>query len=306
MYRKILVPLDGSPLAEGALPPALSLAERSGGELHLATVVPSLRPLAFSTDEGGARLEDAKAEAAARLESVRARIERNGTTVPLRTHVFVGTPVRVLHDWILENGVDQVVMTRRGRGSGQRLRLGSVADGLVRRVPSPVLLWRTEEEPVDLGDRPVLRTVLVPLDGSEVAGAMVPWAHALARLFDASLVLLSVVVPGSATGKAEAAASAKPEASAEPEPCARRMEEYLEGVARELRRSGVPIRTEVLPATQAAGGIRDFRKRIGADLVALSTRGRGGAARLVLGSVADEIIRSGEGHVLVHLDAEDA
>jgi len=305
MYRKTLIPLDRSELAEAALPVALSLAERSGGEVHLVSVapsVPSFGLVAENESSAAGWLQEGRASALEYLEKVRTRIGETGTSVAIHTQVLSGTPVRALHQWVLESGVDQVVMTTHGRGRIERLWLGSVADGLVRNAPCPILFWRPKDGATDLRERPSFRRILVPLDGSELAEAMVPWAEGLARLFRVPLSLLSVVstplpvgspyLPHAGAEQAEHAAEAE------------RMEGYLAGVAGRLRESGIEVDAEVLIGRDAAEGILSHGKRIGADLVALSTHGRGGVTRLVLGSVADKVIRGGEGHVLVHLDAE--
>jgi nucleotide-binding universal stress UspA family protein len=306
MYQKILVPLDQSRFAEPALPPALSLAERSGGEIHLVSVISPLPPFALGEQAEGTRagwVEERRAGTARYLEAVRARIEEAGTSVAVETLVLSGHPVRALHEWILTAGIDQVVMTTHGRGGVKRLWLGSVADGLVRRVPCPVLLWRSGDGEVDLSARPTLDRILVPLDGSELAAAILPWAEALVRLFGGSVFLASIVPEPLPLGSPYLPhlAAEGTERGARVE----RMAEYLAEAARRLRRRNIMVETEVLSGPSTADGIISYAERIRADVVVLSTHGRGGGTRLVLGSVADKVIRGSERHVLVHLDAEE-
>ena len=301
VFRTIAVPLDGSTFAEHAIPPALSMAERSGGEIHLVSVVSPLE--SFDLDLEDERVlrrwsQGARERVQEYLEEIHGRIRDTGTQVPIRTRTLPGHPVQALHKWILEESVDQVVMTTHGLGGAKRLWLGSVADGLVRRVPAPVLLWRPRGEDLDLTERPTLQRILVPLDGSELAEAMLFWAKELARLFTVPISLVGIVPMSrpfgvEAPGEEELAASEEELAA------------YLSGVARRTKEERISVDTAVLRGPFVANEILSHQKRVGADVVALSTHGRGGLTRLLLGSVADKVIRGSEGHVLVHRDTEE-
>jgi nucleotide-binding universal stress UspA family protein len=302
MFRIVMVPLDGSELAESALPFALTLAERSGGELHLVQVAATLRPF-VPTDaadpEGIPPLEKARKRSTRYLEEVRARVRESGSPVGVRTHVLSGRPVEALFGWILKEGVDQVVMTTHGRGRFQRLWLGSVAEGLVRSAPAPVLLWRKEGSgPPDLAEQPSLSRILLALDGTESSESMIPRAEEMARLFDASLSLVGVLPALVRFGSPYL-----PHAAAEEgERGVRRLwlEKRLGRLAEEIRNRGVDADHEVVLGPPAHQGILEQGSRTGADMVAISTRGRGPGTRLLLGSVADKVIRGFPAHVLVH------
>ena len=309
MYRKILVPVDQSSFAESAIPAALSLAERSGGELHLVTVVSTLPSMAFSgiDDAGGPGwFDEGRRRGAAYLEEVVGRIRDAGAEVEMHTKVLSGSPVRMLHEWILKTGIDQVVMTTHGRGFVKRLWLGSVADGLVRSAPCPILLWRQGTESpdpvVDLKARPGLSRILVPLDGSEVAGAIVPWVSRLAELYGVPVTLASVVVSSAAIGSSYLPQVAEAETLRTSEHS--HLEQYLLSTGQQLSDQGIDVETRVLIGGGAADEILTLASDIGADLVALSSHGRGGVARMVVGSVADKLIRGSESHVLVHREAD--
>jgi nucleotide-binding universal stress UspA family protein len=308
MYRKILVPLDGSELAESALPFALSLAERSEGEVHLVQVAATLQPFALFEEtevEGSGWLEEARARSGEYLKEVQARIQEAGGSATVHTRVLSGRPVPAIHGFILKEGIDQVVMTTHGRGRLQRMWLGSVADGVLRSVPAPVFLWRgSEEGKVDLKTRPTLGRILVALDGSDMARAMVPWAEELARLLGARLFLVGVLPTEVRFGSPYIPHAAAEEASRG----ARRLwlETHLERVAQEIRSRGMDVEHALVAGPDAHVGILMERERTGADVVALSTHGRGPGTRALLGSVADKVIRGSEGHVLVHRDAEEA
>jgi nucleotide-binding universal stress UspA family protein len=308
MFRIVMVPLDGSELAESALPFALTLAERSGGEMHLVQVVATLRPFASSagTDpDGTPSLEEARQRSTRYLEEVRARVRESGSPVGIRTHVLSGRPVEALFGWILKEGVDQVVMTTHGRGRFQRFWLGSVAEGLVRSAPAPVLLWRKEgSDPPNLTEQPSLSRILLALDGTESSESMIPRAEEMARLFDATLSLVGVLPALVRFGSPYL-----PHAAAEEgERGVRRLwlEQRLGRLAEEIRSRGVEVDHEVVVGPPAHEGILEQGSRKGADVVALSTRGRGPGRRLLLGSVADKVIRGSPAHVLVYQARDDA
>jgi nucleotide-binding universal stress UspA family protein len=292
MRRKILVPLDGSSFAELALPLALSLVERADGELHLVTVASTAPAVSFAGDDDGyvdGWFEEERGRARTYLEEVQGRIVENGGSVPIRTRVLSGSPVPVLDEHIREEGMDLVVMTTHGKAPIERFWLGSVADGLVRHAPCPVLLWRSENGDVDLADRPAFQRIVVPLDGSALSEAMLPEAAALARLFGARMFLLSVLSPSFPL-----ASPYLPHEAEEEQKRSARMESlrsYLEERKADLRKRELDAEVEVASDRDPAEAILDHAATVGADLVAMSTRGRGGVARMVVGSVADKVIR---------------
>lgn len=188
MYRKILVPLDGSKFAESALPLALSLSRRTHADVHISTVqepIPS-----FAYDEW----ESAAAEWSERyLASAAERMEPHaggGVTVGLLS----GHVVESLEADADTQGADLVIMATHGRGLLSRAWLGSVADAFLHRTNRRVLLVRPEEDQAPALDRNLtFGKILVPLDGTDLSECMVEYAVEFARLFDASLHLVRVV-----------------------------------------------------------------------------------------------------------------
>ena len=145
MFRNILVPLDGSPFGEHALPIAYALARRAGAQVHLVRVHEPLAAMVpvMAGWAPGAEMEQWTREVA---ESQSAYVRGVAEQAPADVRV---TP-RLLHGMVLDAlevdaqriGADLVVMTTHGRGGIARAWLGSVADGLVRRLHVPVLLVR--------------------------------------------------------------------------------------------------------------------------------------------------------------------
>jgi nucleotide-binding universal stress UspA family protein len=149
MFHKILVPLDGSPLAEKALPYALHLIREMGGELVLLHVV---TPVIFATPMHNMATADVwttiyaqqQEEGAAYL----AEVARREEIASLHPEVLVqeGQVADVILSTVENHAVDTIVMATHGRGGIARWVLGSEADRIVRHSPVPVLLVRAAEE----------------------------------------------------------------------------------------------------------------------------------------------------------------
>jgi nucleotide-binding universal stress UspA family protein len=298
-FRSVLLPLDGSPFAERAVPWAAAIARKARARLRLALVhqVPQPPPL----DAGSVRLYT-KIELALRkserdyLRRVAARV-RAADPIQLATATLTGEPAPALVDYAREMSVDLVVMTTHGRGGLERTWLGSVADRLVRTLEIPLLLIRARE-----GDEPApeprLEEIVVPLDGSRRAEAALPPALGMAKLFGAGLGLIQLVEP---VVMAIDVPVSLPKTLDEELTTLRRREaqDYLDDVAERVGATGVPTRASAVATGNAVTGIQAAAKSPTAGMIALATHGRGGLGRLVLGSVADKLLRTGDLPVLV-------
>lgn len=299
MLKHIMVPLDGSKFAEQALPLALILARRAHARLHLVAVRPAY-PLEFA----GTGTEEY-------LEHVRAQIESElpgaiTHTVLVNEQSGLGYPpppstgaADVLARHAAGERIDLILMTTHGRGGLRRAWLGSVADSLLRLSTVPVLLLKPHDEEFTIAaeaDRG-LQHVVVPLDGSARAEQAIPLALELGRLFDARYTLLRVMMSLAYTPHHDALPDYLPELAS---PMSRQaVEQYLEELAAPLRRDGLEVATYVAQQSSAAGAIADFAQEHGASLIAMSTSGAGGMRRLLLGSIADKVVRGAEVPVLV-------
>ena len=292
MIRSILVPLDGSEFSEQALPTAGAIAHREGATLRLVTVHVPTAILPF----GGsmpieAEVERRERESAEKRLGQLARRVAEDYEIPVEHVLLDGPVVETIDRFATETGVELIVMTTHGRSGLQRAWLGSVADGLVRRTRLPVLLLRPgERAPEQRLQLAAFRRVLVPLDGSALAEQIVPAAVAVAGATASEFVLLRIVPPLGTTQPWAAEYAAFVGSS----DLKQRMEEagaYLDRVAGTLRGKGLEVDTRVVPHSQAAIAILDEAERLGADLIAMATHGRGGVTRMVIGSVADSVLR---------------
>lgn len=141
MYDRILVPLDGSELAEGITPQVTEIAKKFDSEvILLQSTVAVAEAFASATGADAARTELAAAAKSAQdyLDTVAKRFESEG--IKARTHLATGKAARAIADYAKEADVSLIAMSTHGRSGPDRIVFGSVAEGLVRSSPVPVLI----------------------------------------------------------------------------------------------------------------------------------------------------------------------
>ena len=194
--RAILTPLDGSRLAEESLRSACATARRTGAVLHMALVHHPIAPTADSAAMATA-IDEIDRLARQGEEQYLAQIAERMLTqygIHIETKILDGPVAETLGAYVTRIGAGMVVMTTHGRGAVSRFWLGSVADHLLRHLDVPLLLLRHKEEPVQ-DSRMAFRRMLIALDGSERAEAVIEPALALCPPPTAELALLRVVAP---------------------------------------------------------------------------------------------------------------
>ncbi len=271
MFEQIIVPLDGSALAERALPCAERLARAYGATLHLVRVVdllvyaataPMPVPAVIPQEVYDAALQEATAYLTVQQE----RLTAAGLTV--RTAVPMATVGASLLDYEHEARIDLVVLCSHGRSGLARFALGSVAELLLRDGTAPLLLVRAFGPPV------ALERAVVPLDGSPRAEQALEALSGLAGRMVQDVTLLRVI---GSTGEG-------PDA-----------ESYLAQVAGRL-----PAALTAHCDVEQGDPAEHIAATAGTDgLVVMATHGRLGVARWALGSVADRVAHSGVAGVLL-------
>jgi nucleotide-binding universal stress UspA family protein len=205
---------------------------------------------------------------------------------------------------VVKQGVDLIVLSSHGRGAVARFWLGSIADKLVRTAPVPVLLARPPEHSAaaDLQHPVSLKHILIALGGNTAAERIVEPALAIGKLTGADYTLVRVVRPAFPHLVAHSGTGADPSGSSGLGKIDahnwQKAEDYLRIVAECLRARGAKVQTRVHVAEQPATAILKEAALVGADLIALETHGRG-ASRLLIGSVADKVVRGSTIPVLV-------
>lgn len=284
--RRLLVPLDGSRLAEAALPAAFALAARCGAEVTLLHVIEHNAP---STVHGEPHLDEVD-EAHAYLESVAARYQDTGVAIDLHVHPNQEHDVaRSIGQHADELAADLIALATHGSSGLRGFLFGRIAQQVLRHTDTPVLLVQPVEE--GGGEPPEFncRVILVPLDDSVDSVAALPWARLLGQATGAQLRLVRVVATvGTVSGERGAAATFSPTATAallnveeqhaEEDLAALRRELSGLNVSMEVRRGEVP--TEIERAAREAS----------VDLIVMSTHGRAGLSGRLTGSVATRLL----------------
>jgi nucleotide-binding universal stress UspA family protein len=297
-FRSILVPLDGSPLAEQGIPLALEIARLARSKVRLVMVHPILPPPFYEESAQLYVSVDLAMRKAAReyLRGLAARL-REQSTLQISSILLDGPTEAALARYVHDSGAELVVMTTHGRGGVRGAWLGSVADRLVRRLNVPVLVTRVREAAGTPAALPRIREILVPLDGSALAEAALAPAAAIAELFEAELVLAQIVPPLTAGSllTVNFAAGYDRDAVALQR---RQAQDYLEECGEALRKRGIRVRTTVAVGPNVGEALIGLAHPQRIDLVAIATHGRSRVQRLMLGSVADKLIRGAEPPVL--------
>lgn len=284
MFKKILVPLDGSKTAEAVIPFAREVAARSGAELLFVTAVQQV-----GVWDAAVGLQVLKRESEIAAEYL-ATVEKDesGEGRKVATQVLEGDAAEALLAAADDAGADLIAISTHGRSGISRWLFGSVATRILEHASVPLLVLRPKEGEDRGAPGPVVKKILVPLDGSEVAMRVLPVVEEFAKTMGASLVLYHSVAPLSAyPGFESAGAVALGEAIEEMQ---RQAREILARAAAEVKSRGVEATTVVSLGT-AVDGVLSAADELDVDLIAIATHGRSGLGRAVLGSVADGVIR---------------
>ena len=285
MFRTILLPLDGSQLAERALPYAKTLAQRAGGRIVLVRAEPaSDTPFETEPDHrrnGADGAERAGGSTAAAEYLANVAIALMG--VPVEPLLLHDQPGDAILRAVSTAKADAIVMTTHGRSGFGRWLYGTVADHVLHHADVPVLLVPAACNYVWDGAIPgVPRRVLVPLDGSPFAEEILPAASQLTGILEAEIDVLRVVDVPSTISQDYVQTAELSEMLSSQEVEAQR---YVETMAGQLRAAGGVV-TPHVEVGWAPTVIADAARGRHSCAIAMATHGRTGIARVVLGSVA--------------------
>ncbi len=313
MFKRILVPLDGSPRAERALPVAARIARASGGSVVLLQVVGL--PFAYETYLSGLYLaqtpvfaQDILDTEFERANQYLANVAQSEQFVGIKTEteVFSGLAAPTIIDTASVEHVDLVVMCSHGNTGLKRWVLGSVAQKMARHSSAPILVLREDgSAPTSSYPDPLhpLRTLmaLVALDGSELAEtALAPAAHLVAALVAPAhgTLLLTRVVKRPAIGSEQSYQK-------QVDSRVNEAEAYLSRVANDLCEGPLgELDLAVSSAVAVGGNVADTLIKVAedgktvnggqmfcnCDLMVMATHGRGGIERLAMGSVTEIVL----------------
>jgi nucleotide-binding universal stress UspA family protein len=297
MYKKMLIPLDGSKTAEKVLPYARALGGVLKIPVELLAVV-DIGEMAAHMTASKARfldtmVQDAERSCADYLKGIAARA--GGVTI--RWGVEKGKPEDVIIEKAAADKNTLIAMATHGRSGLNRWMLGSVAEKVLRGCENPLLLVRASEA-LDVEEKAVIKSVIVPLDGSELAERALPAVAALAKTMNLEVILFRAYnVPYSVYGGTEGysaidfeeiSAGLKEEAVA-----------YLEKKEQEMKNQGIAKVSYIAKEGIGADEIIALGRATPDNLIAMCSHGRSGVRRWVLGSVTETVVRHCGDPVLV-------
>lgn len=281
----ILVPIDGSDHSEQALPYALALLPE-GGAMRLISVVAPADTL-LSTLPGAKSAEAIQRfvseEANNHLQAVADRLRSLGAET-VTTLIATGDPSLEILAAATDLSIGMIVMSSAGRGALGRLEFGSVADRVARSATIPVMIVRKSEE---ISEQASIRRIIVPIDGSKRSLKALPVVSKLAKHLHVPVLLMTASDPA---GLMFAYGTSLSAADYEQIEAANQLEmgSRLEGPKLELQREGIEVSTaiEIGPPAHALSRICTS-----SDIIVMTSHGRSGITRWLIGSVAEQLVR---------------
>jgi len=277
-YNRVVVPLDGSALAESAVPLAVALAEGLEARVTFCTVLPSSHETHSQASGHGGSSVNWNLSPEGYLDHVRQKLPLGDGRVELE--ILEGDPSSKIVEFIRQKPAQLVVMATHGRSGVVRAILGSVTDRVVHASPAPVLAVRATNAPRSMWQARTIERVVVPLDGSELAEAALTHGQALAEAFHAKLSLFRVA--DDAAGEVGTVTAAS----------------YLEGIASRFPDPSHDLELE-LRTGHAPDEIVRFSIEQPHSVVVMSTHGASGFERMRRGSVTDAVVRGAATPTLV-------
>jgi nucleotide-binding universal stress UspA family protein len=288
MFETVLAPLDGSKPAEIIVPYVEEIVARFGSRAMLVSV-------AESTGAYDKHLYQTYLNRM--TERVRSEFWEWGAheTARVEGKVLVGKPFEAVLRRAQRSNVSLLVMSISGSSGQGRWFLGNNVSRVLRATGKPLLVIRVPANDASIQQRRLVKRIMVPLDGSVLGAAAIPYAEELGRALCAELILFHVVefniksplgyepyVP-----PYQNAEEAKAEAV-----------DYLDEVGKAVRQRGLKV-TIAADCGSAAECINKFAKTNSVDLIAMSTHGRSGIGRWVFGSVTEKVLHAGDIPVLI-------
>ena len=284
MFSRILVPLDGSPASEGALPYARTLAFGLGAVVELLHAV----------DPDELRVG---ADPSAGVESTQSYLAALGAEFPnVETAALIGNPTELIAQRAAANADTMVAMSTHGHSGIKRLVIGSVTDKVLRTVEQPLLVVHGQDEAPRTGHA-MVDCIFLPLDGSEASEEAMPVAVELAKRLALPMDIVRTVPPVMSyyTPGADTLAGLEDVLEATENEAA----DYLARQVERARALGVEtVRSESILGFPSAKLV-DLAEQNPHGLMVMSTHGRSGLGRWVLGSVSDRLVRDPHQPVLL-------
>jgi nucleotide-binding universal stress UspA family protein len=313
MFKKIMVCLDGSELAEQIIPFGVSIARMNDAEIILFRAVsesstlslniPGSTSVPVTTTNIEAKLKKDLEEAKDYLNTMVKSLEEE-TDLNVQAVTDLGVAGDSIVGYASENFVDLITISTHGRSGLERATFGSTADYVLRNTGLPNLIVRPKSE-IQRKSRDkynhLFQRILVCLDGSHLSEQILPYAVSQAKLSNGKLLLLRVIDAPDSKIDVNLTATV-PVAEKENEYFQNEEDEankYLDNFADSFQKAGLDAEKIVMHGKKAGEAIVDFAHNNAISLITMSTHGQGGWKRARFGSVADHVIRKSRLPILV-------
>lgn len=295
MYKKILVPLDGSTTAEAVLPYVEALAGGFKTMVELLSVIDIGAMTTHLAPDRVRHLDSIVAyeekRCAAYLEDVAKLFSHSGA----ECRIVRGTPAEIILQSTLDDHDTLIAMATHGRSGAKRWLLGSVAEKVLRGTTNPLFLVRAAA--AKTSPQRIVNSIVVPLDGSPLAEQTLPTVCRWARALDVEVTLVRAFeFPTAAYVSSEAYL---PDYDEFREEARREAAAYLKAKEQFLISEGVRTVSILTLEGTAADEIISYAQTAPGAVIAMSTHGRSGVQRWMLGSVTEKVVRHADDPVLV-------
>jgi nucleotide-binding universal stress UspA family protein len=287
MYKKILVPLDGSNAAEIVIPYAEELAAKLAAEIIVVSV--------YESSDDMSHLHKYYLERV--VEQIKRQIKEfePGAEVKIHSEVLHGKPAQQLVRYADEMKVSIIAMASYGSSGREPRIMGNIATKVLWSTNKPVLLIRTPAKGDAVKEKRLVKRILVPLDGSKTGETIIECAEVLAKALDAELVLLQVLEPLRIVAGFETVTPYSIPQNEESIKASARI--YLNAAEEQLKEKDIRTSTLIVWGS-AAERIIEYAEA-NTDLITISSHGLSGVGRWVLGSVTEKVLQIGDKPVLV-------
>ncbi len=303
MLNRIIVPLDGSQLSHSALPLARSLAEHTGAGITLLSVIDPPRDFYIAPqDASTTRLRPKDIEHLAgeeiRIQEYLDRMKTMFEDIRVSTDIRLGNAAEEIIDAAEATAGSAIVMASHGRTGLGRMFIGSVANRVVQATHVPVFISRASSDSRAEYGKLKINHVAVALDGSRLAEQALDKAYNIFRN-NVRYTLIRVVEPVAPGQSYTSETIARYEREAR-----EAAEDYLAEASETLIAQGATVSADVR-VTQPASGITRTAGEFGADMIAMTTHGRSGMGRFLMGSVAERVLHDADRPVMIIHGTED-
>jgi len=287
MFKKILVPLDGSKLARQVFPYVVELARAYDSQVTL---------IGICEPEETEYREVCQLYIGGEAEQLGKEVGKN-TVASIKVEVLLGESADEILNYAASNEIDLIVMASHGRSGIVPWSLGGTVTKVLHRVSIPLLVVRASESPTEPGKVGLFSKIFIPLDGSETSLKVLPWVVELTRKFESEVTLLEVISPGRhvhTIGGLDFVRFEDLDMSRMKE----RAQRYLGAAASGFAGTRARVKTEIIFG-DAAREVANYIRKSDFSLVAMASHGHSQFERWFHGSISFKILQACERSVLM-------